>query len=224
MRKLDIDSAFIGHPKPLLNLALTEMWERFSFYGIRSLLILFMIATINEGGLGLDRPTASAIVGIFAGSLYLATLPGGYLADNWLGQKNATLIGALLIALGHLSIALSIFSPFMFFLGLIFIVLGTGLFKTCSSVMVGLLYKQKDKRRDSGFTIFYMGINLGAFIAPIVCGLVAKEYGWHLGLGVGGVGMLISLVIFYFKTIPDFKEFEEKVGIDSTWIKPIQYK
>ncbi len=224
MHKTHLDTSFIGHPKPLFGLTFTELWERFSFYGIRSLLVLFMIATLNEGGLELDRQSASAIVGIFAGALYLATLPGGYLADNWLGQKNATLIGALLIALGHLSIALSVFSPFMFFLGLIFIVLGTGLFKTCSSVMVGLLYKQKDKRKDSGFTIFYMGINIGAFIAPLICGLVAKEYGWHLGFGVGGIGMLISLMIFYFKTIPDFKEFEAKVGIDSTWAKPAQSK
>lgn len=224
MHKAHLDSSFIGHPKPLFGLTFTELWERFSFYGIRSLLVLFMIATLNEGGLELDRQSASAIVGIFAGALYLATLPGGYLADNWLGQKNATLIGALLIALGHLSIALSVFSPFMFFLGLIFIVLGTGLFKTCSSIMVGLLYKQKDKRRDSGFTIFYMGINIGAFIAPLVCGLAAKEYGWHLGFGVGGIGMLISLIIFYFKTIPDFKEFEAKIGIDSTWAKPAQSK
>lgn len=158
MHKTHLDTSFIGHPKPLFGLTFTELWERFSFYGIRSLLVLFMIATLNEGGLELDRQSASAIVGIFAGTLYLATLPGGYLADNWLGQKNATLIGALLIALGHLSIALSVFSPFMFFLGLIFIVLGTGLFKTCSSVMVGLLYKQKDKEKILALPSFIWGL------------------------------------------------------------------
>ncbi len=216
-----LDSSFFGHPKPLLSLSATELWERFSYYGIRPLLVLFMIAAMNEGGLELDRGTASAVVGIFAGCLYLAALPGGWLADNWLGQKNATLIGALLIALGHLSIGLSVFSSFMFFLGLVFIVLGTGLFKTCASVMVGMLYKDNDTRRDSGFTIFYMGINIGGFIAPLICGLVQKEYGWHWGFGIGGIGMLIALVIFYFKTIPDFNEFGDKVGLDQSWVRPI---
>lgn len=212
--KNNLETSFIGHPKPLFSLFMVEIWERFSFYGIRPLLVLFMSALLVDGGMGLDRENASAIVGIFAGSLYLATLPGGYFADRWLGQKKAVFYGALIIAIGHLSIALSVFSHLYFFLGLIFIVIGTGLFKTCSSVMVGMLYKHEDKRRDSGFIIFYMGINIGAFIAPLICGLVQKNYGWHLGFGVGGLGMLISLLIFYFKTIPDFNEFNNKIGID----------
>lgn len=221
MNKNNLDTSFLGHPKPLMSLSLTELWERFSFYGIRPLLILFMIATLNEGGLGFDKATASAIVGIFGGTLYLAALPGGYLADNWLGQKNATLIGALIIALGHLSIALSIFNIVMFFVGLVFIVIGCGLFKTCASIMVGLLYKDEDPRRDSGFTIFYMGINIGGFFAPLICGLVQKEYGWHLGFGIGGFGMLVALLIFYFKTMPDFEEYGQKVGMDKSWRAPI---
>ncbi|STQ87112.1 MFS transporter [Helicobacter muridarum] len=216
-----IETSFIGHPKPLFGLFLTELWERFSYYGIRPLLILFMIAAISEGGFEMDRATASAIVGIFAGSLYLATLPGGYLADHWLGQKNATLIGAFFIALGHLSIAFSVFLTFFFFLGLILIVIGTGLFKTCSSVMVGMLYKQNDARRDSGFTIFYMGINLGAVIAPLACGLMAENYGWHLGFGIGGLGMLISLLVFYFKAIPDFNEYSDKLSLEKSWEVPL---
>ncbi len=215
---------FLGHPKPLFSLSMTELWERFSFYGIRALLILFMVEIIDKGGMGFDKTTASAIVGIFGGSLYLATLPGGYLADNCLGQKNATLIGAILIAIGHLCIALSIFLNFMFFIGLVFIVFGTGLFKPCASIMVGLLYDKNDSRRDSGFTIFYMGINLGALLAPFICGLAQKEYGWHIGFGIGGIGMLISLLIFYFKTIKDFKEYTKYADIDKTWEKPLHVK
>lgn len=134
---------FFGHPYPLGSLFFTEMWERFSFYGIRPLLILFMAATVYDGGMGLARENASAIVGIFAGTMYLAALPGGWLADNWLGQQKAVWYGSILIALGHLSIALSaIMGDNLFFIGLMFIVLGSGLFKTCISVMVGTLYKK----------------------------------------------------------------------------------
>ncbi|VTM20076.1 di-/tripeptide transporter [Klebsiella pneumoniae] len=143
---------FFGHPYPLGSLFFTEMWERFSFYGIRPLLILFMAATVYDGGMGLARENASAIVGIFAGSMYLAALPGGWLADNWLGQQRAVWYGSILIALGHLSIALSAWlGNDLFFIGLMFIVLGSGLFKTCISVMVGTLYKKGDARRDGGF-------------------------------------------------------------------------
>lgn len=209
----DLDKAFIGHPKPLFSLSMTEVWERFSFYGIRPLLVLFMAAAIFDGGLGIPKDSAAAIVGIFGGCLYLATLPGGWLADNLLGQKRAVLYGAIIIALGHLSIALSIFTQIAFFLGLSLIVIGTGLFKTCSSVMVGMLYREGDSRRDSGFTIFYMGINIGAFVAPLVCGAVQKEFGWHLGFGIGGLGMLLSVLIFYLKTLKDFREFEGAVGL-----------
>lgn len=139
---------FFGHPYPLGSLFFTEMWERFSFYGIRPLLILFMAATVYDGGLGLARENASAIVGIFAGSMYLAALPGGWLADNWLGQRKAVWYGSILIALGHLSIALSaVMGTNLFFIGLMFIVLGSGLFKTCISVMVGTLYKKGDAPR-----------------------------------------------------------------------------
>ncbi|MGX2983715.1 peptide MFS transporter [Helicobacter sp. 23-1045] len=220
-----LDSAFIGHPKPLFSLSMTEVWERFSFYGIRPLLVLFMAAAIMDGGLGIARESASAIVGIYGGCVYLATLPGGWLADNFFGQKRAVLVGAVIMALGHLFIALSYFTQIAFFLGLCFIAIGSGLFKTCASVMVGMLYKDGDARRDSGFTIFYMGINLGAFVAPLLCGLAQKEIGWHLGFGVGGIGMLISLVIFYFKTLKDFSEFDKKVGFEhSIEAPPIRHR
>lgn len=219
--KQKLNSYFMGHPKPLLSLFFTELWERFSFYGIRPLLVLYMAAAISENGLGFDRPTAAAIVGIFGGFIYLVPLGGGWLADNWLGQKKATLYGAFLMACGHLSIALSAcFGLTFFFLGLVLIVLGTGLFKTCISVIVGLLYKDGDARRDSGFLIFYMGVNMGAFFAPLVTGTLQEKIGWHLGFGIGGVGMLISLLFFYFKVMKDLDEFAQVNQIEQSWERP----
>ena len=189
----------MGHPKPLRPLFFTEMWERFSYYSIRPLLVLFMVATVGSGGFGFDEVTASAIYGIFAGSLYLAAVPGGWLADNWLGQERALWWGSVIIALGHLCIALSaIFGMSLFFVGLICIVLGSGLFKTCISVMVGALYKKGDVRRDGGFTLFYMGINIGALLAALIVGVFKEKGMWHAGFGVGGIGMLISLLIYRF--------------------------
>lgn len=216
----DLNTSFFGHPKPLLSLSLTELWERFSFYGIRPLLYLFMIASLEKSGMNLKPEEASAIMGIFASCLYLAALPGGWLADNYLGQKKAILLGALTIAFGHLCIALSYFDNKMIFVGMVFLVIGTGLFKTCASVMVGMLYKKDDSRRDSGFTLFYMCFNFGAFIAPLVCGFLQTQYGWHFGFGAGGIGMLLAVVIFYFKTMPDLKEFDEKIGIAYPWDVP----
>ena len=222
MKEKNLDKAFLGHPKPLSSLFSLEIWERFSYYGMRALLVLFMSASILDGGLGLSREYASAVVGVFAGSLYLATLPGGYIADNYLGQKRAVFLGAIIIALGHLSIALSYFYSLMFYLGLVFIVIGTGFFKPCSSVMVGMLYKKGDSRRDAGFTLFYMGINIGALIAPIICGFFSEHYGYHIGLGIGGLGMLVALAVFYFKTIPSFEEFEREFGLSSSWKEPVR--
>ncbi|TBM19654.1 MFS transporter [Hafnia paralvei] len=209
---------FLGHPYPLGSLFFTEMWERFSFYGIRPLLILFMAASVFEGGMGIPREQASAIVGIFAGSMYLAALPGGWLADNWLGQRRAVWYGSILIALGHLAIALSaLWGNTLFFIGLLLIVLGTGLFKTCISVMVGTLYKDGDSRRDGGFSLFYMGINLGSFLAPLVTGLLVGEKGWHWGFGIGGLGMLVALLIFRFFAVPSMRRYDREVGLDSSW-------
>lgn len=206
----NIDTAFMGHPKPLRSLFFTELWERFSYYGIRPLLILYMIAMVSDGGLGLDRPTAAAVVGLFAGSMYLVTLLGGWLADNWLGQTKAVWYGSLIIALGHLSIAVTpLWGHFFFYFGLVLIVLGSGLFKTCISVIVGTLYDAQDQRRDAGFSIFYMGINLGAFIAPLITGFLIQDHGWHWGFGIGGLGMLIALVIFRVISIPQVRQFNQ---------------
>src|SRR5438874_7652950 len=188
---------FFGHPVGLSTLFFTEMWERFSYYGIRPLLVLFMTAALAQGGFGFERNTASSIVGIYAACVYLASLPGGWIADRWLGLRRSIWYGGIFIALGHLSIALSIvFAHSAFFIGLIFIVLGTGLLKPNISAIVGDLYPEGGARRDAGFSMFYTGINLGATIAPLASGLLGERIGWHWGFGVAGVGMLFGLITF----------------------------
>jgi POT family proton-dependent oligopeptide transporter len=195
--RLIADRSFFGHPRGLSTLFFTEMWERFSYYGIRPLLVLFMIETIVDGGFGFERTTASSIAGIYAFSVYLASLPGGWIADRWLGLRRSIWHGGVFIALGHVSIALSVvFAHRAFFLGLVFIVIGTGLLKPNISAIVGDLYPEGGARRDAGFSIFYMGINTGALIAPIVTGYLGERVGWHLGFGAAGVGMLIGLITY----------------------------
>lgn len=192
---------FFGHPKGLSTLFFTEMWERFSFYGIRPLMVLFMTAALMEGGYGYDRGYAGAIVGIYAGSVYLSALPGGWIADRILGLRRAILYGAILISLGHISIGLSAFmgGPKAFFIGLVLIVLGTGLLKPNISAIVGDLYSEGDERRDAGFSIFYMGINIGAMLGQLITGFLGEIYGWHWGFGAAGVGMLIGTIVFYLR-------------------------
>ena len=215
-----LDNGFMGHPAPLRSLFFTEMWERFSYYSIRPLLVLFMVATVSSGGFGFDEVTASAIYGIFAGSLYLAAVPGGWLADNWLGQERALWWGSIVIALGHLCIALSaMFGMTLFFVGLICIVLGSGLFKTCISVMVGALYPKGDARRDGGFTLFYMGINIGALLAALIVGVFKEKGMWHVGFGVGGLGMLVSLLIYRFVAQKNLTRYARAKGISAEWEK-----
>ena len=195
------DRSFFGHPRGLATLFFTEMWERFSYYGIRPLLVLFMTAALTQGGFGFTRTTASAIVGIYASSVYLASLPGGWVADRWLGLRRAIWWGGVLIALGHLSIALSlVFAQRAFFLGLVLIVMGTGLLKPNVSALVGDLYTPGDVRRDAGFSVFYMGINLGALIAPIITGFLGERIGWHFGFGAAGLGMVLGLITFRLRT------------------------
>jgi POT family proton-dependent oligopeptide transporter len=192
------DRAFFGHPRGLSTLFFTEMWERFSYYGLRPLLILFMTAALIDGGFGFDRTQASAITGIYAASVYLASLPGGWVADRILGLRRAIFSGAVLISLGHLSIGISSFarSRTPFFLGLILIVCGTGLLKPNISAIVGDLYPEGGARRDAGFSIFYMGINTGAFAGQLVTGALGEKVGWHWGFGAAGVGMLLGLITF----------------------------
>lgn len=197
------DRGFFGQPRGLSTLFFTEMWERFSYYGLRPLLILFMTAALSRGGFGFDRAEASSIVGIYAASVYLASLPGGWVADRLLGLRRAIawgagLITAGLITAGHIAIGVSGFavSKVPFFLGLILIVLGTGLLKPNISALVGDLYPEGGARRDAGFSIFYMGINLGSFFGQIVTGVLGEKVGWHWGFGAAGVGMAVGLATF----------------------------
>ena len=191
------DRSFFGHPGGLSTLFFTEMWERFSYYGIRPLLILFMTAALFDGGFGFDRQTAAAIVGIYAACVYLASLPGGWIADRWLGLRRAIWYGGVFIAAGHVAIALSaVFAQSVFFVGLILIVIGTGLLKPNISAIVGDLYPEGGSRRDAGFSIFYMGINIGALAAPLLTGFLGERVGWHWGFGAAGAGMIAGLITY----------------------------
>ena len=189
--------SFFGHPRGLGTLFFVEMWERFSYYGVRPLLILFMTATMMDGGFGFDRPKAAAIVGMYAFGVYVATLPGGWVADRWLGLQRSIWYGGIIIASGHLSIGLSKFlGQSFFFIGLVLIVIGTGLLKPNISAIVGDLYPEGGARRDAGFSIYYMGINLGAFLAPLIAGLLFERFDPHLGFGSAGIGMFFGLITF----------------------------
>jgi POT family proton-dependent oligopeptide transporter len=193
-----LNSAFFGHPKGLQTLFFTEMWERMSYYGMRVLLVLYMTASMQEGGLQLTVAAAGAIYGLYTGSVYFMGLPGGWIADRLIGGQKAIWYGGITIMIGHIILAIPIDGTF--FIGLIFVVLGTGLLKPNISAVVGQLYSIEDNRRDAGYAIYYMGINLGSFIGYIVCGYLSTAYGWHWAFGAAAVGMAIGL-IQYRKTI-----------------------
>ena len=201
------DRGFFGHPNGLSTLFFTEMWERFSYYGMRAILTLYMTKSLVEGGLGFDERYASVIYATYVSSVWYLPLIGGWLADKVFGARRAVLIGGIIIACGHYSMAIN--SHLTFYLGLILIACGTGLLKPNISAMVGQLYSEEDKRRDAGFSIFYMGINLGAFLSPIVVGFLAQSNwfrnlissmgfnpnsSWHWGFGAAGVGMTLGLI------------------------------
>jgi len=183
-----------AHPRGLYTLFFTEMWERMSYYGMRALLVLFMTAAIDKGGLGFDDVTATAIYGLYTAAVYLAALPGGWIADRLIGAQRAVWYGGIVIALGHFTLAIPA-GP-SFYLGLMLVVLGTGLLKPNISAIVGELYSTNGGSRDAGFTIFYMGINLGAMIGPLICSTLGESdvFGWHYGFAAAGVGMLIGLI------------------------------
>jgi len=185
-------SHFFGHPRGLATLFFTEMWERFSYYGMRALLVLFMVEAVREGGLGLTDAKAAAIYGLYTAGVYLLALPGGWVADRILGQRQAVFTGGVIIALGHFSMAVP--SVPTFYLGLMLIVLGTGLLKPNVSAIVGELYPEGGARRDAGFSIFYMGINVGALIGPLVCSSLGEKINWHLGFSAAGIGMVLGLI------------------------------
>ncbi len=181
------DTSFFGHPRGLSTLFFTEMWERFSYYGMRAFLILYMVHVLK-----FDDAHAGSIYGTYTGSVWAAAIFGGLIADRWLGQYKSVLWGGIIIALGHFTLA---FHPLPFFYaGLALIVVGTGLLKPNVSGIVGSLYETNDTRRDAGFSLFYMGINLGAAIGPIIAGYFAQNINWHLGFACAGVGMTVGLV------------------------------
>ena len=190
---------FFGHPEGLKTLFFTEMWERMSYYGMRMLLVLFMTATLQEGGLGLTVASAAAIYGLYTGSVYFMGLPGGWLSDRLLGGQKAVWYGGIIIMIGH--IVLAIPSDESFFIGLILVILGTGLLKPNIGAMVGMMYSEEDKRRDSGYAIYYMGINIGSVIGYMVCGYLMENQGWHYAFGAAAVGMAAGLIM-YRKTLP----------------------
>jgi proton-dependent oligopeptide transporter, POT family len=199
-----------GHPRALSTLFFTELWERFSYYGMRALLTLFMVAPASEGGLGLATPDAARIYGNYTMAVYMLAIPGGFIADRWLGAKRAVITGCWIIAAGHFALAVP--STATFAGGLILVALGSGLMKPNISAMVGALYAPGDPRRDAGFSIFYLGVNLGAFIAPIVTGFLAQSSmfkaflasngfdpncSWHWGFAAAGVGMVLGLAVLW---------------------------
>ena len=185
------DRALLGHPRGLGLIFITEMWERFSFYGMRALLILYLVNALQW-----DTASAANLYGTYTMSVYVTPIIGGYLADRFIGTRRSLVIGGIIIALGHFSLAFPGMN--MFYLGLTLIVIGTGFFKPNVSTMVGQIYRDGDARRDAGFTIYYMGINLGAFLGPIVCGYLAQtpRYGWHWGFAAAGVGMVLGLIVY----------------------------
>ncbi len=192
---MNTSKEFFGHPRGLFTLFFTEMWERFSFYGMKAILILFLTSDVARQGLGLNNETAGAIVGLYAFSVYLLSLPGGWLADRFLGQQKAIWYGGILIMIGHVILAFP-GPPGVFYTGLAFIAFGTGLLKPNISSIVGDLYPEGGAKRDAGFSLFYMGINTGAILGPVVIGFLGEKVNWHLGFGAAAIGMFLGLLQF----------------------------
>jgi POT family proton-dependent oligopeptide transporter len=190
------DDRWFGHPRGLSTLFFTEMWERFSYYGMRAILVLFMTNAVATGGMGLDDVTATAIYGLYTAAVYVVALPGGWIADRLLGLRRAVFWGGVVIAAGHFTLAIP--SAIAFYAGLTLIVIGTGLLKPNVSAIVGDLYPEGGARRDAGFSIYYMGINVGGFFGPLICGYLGETIDWHLGFAAAGVGMVLGLVQYSF--------------------------
>lgn len=194
---------WFGHPRGLMTLFFTELWERFSYYGMRGILVLYLVDAVR-GGFAMNTATAGAIYGLYTSMVYLVALPGGWVADNIMGQRNAIFTGGVIIACGHFSMAVP--SNYTFYLGLVLIIIGTGFLKPNVSAIVGGLYPEGGARRDAGFSIFYMGINVGALCGPLICGYLGENINWHYGFGAAGVGMVFGLIQYrlgyrYFHTI-----------------------
>lgn len=220
-REAALARGFAAHPAGLSPLFFTELWERFSYYGMRALLTLFMVAPVAVGGLGLTLPEAAVVYGNYTMAVYLLAIPGGFLADAGLGARRAVLWGGLIIMCGH--IALAVPARPTFYVGLVLVALGSGLMKPNISAMVGGLYAPDDDRRDAGFSLFYLGINLGAFVAPLVTGFLAQSemvrawlaargidpsLSWHFGFAAAAAGMSLGLLVFV-RSLPDLGRTRE---------------
>ena len=190
------ESTVLGHPSALFVLFFTEMWERFSYYGMRALLVMFFTAALIDGGWGWPREYAYAIFGTYTSLVYISTLLGGYMADKVIGYRYAVLIGALLMTLGHGSMAVE--TPFFIYLGLTLLVFGSGFFKPNMTSIISEMYKGKDEKKDGAYTIFYMGVNAGAFLGILLCGYIGEQVGWRWGFGLAGIFMLFGLLQFWF--------------------------
>ncbi len=199
------------HPSGLYILFFTEMWERFSYYGMRAILMLFMVAGADRGGMGLPDAEAGAIYGLYTSSVYLLSLPGGWLADNFFGQKKAIWFGGIIIMIGHIILAFPSGNA-IFFIGLAVVAIGTGLLKPNISSVVGELYPEGGARRDAGFAIFYMGINLGGAMGMLAVGYLGEKVGWHYGFGAAAVAMFLGIVVF--------RAFSEKYLKEYGLLKP----
>ena len=223
------EQKMFGHPKGLFYLFFAELWERFSFYGMRALLMLYMVNEIFKA-LAEKDAAAAAVYASYGSLVYASTVIGGRISDKILGMRSSIFLGGVLMALGHFVLAIE--NDIAFFLALAFIVVGNGFFKPNISTFVGSLYKDGDRRKDSGFTIFYMGINIGAFASPLLCGWLGQTYGWHYGFGLAGIGMLIGLAFFWSgikknvfgdRGLPPNPEIYEKkiIGIPQKTFVPI---
>lgn len=206
-----------GHPKGLYILFFTEMWERFSYYGMRAIFILYLTAKTTEAnaGLGWDKVSALELYGWYTMLVYVMSVPGGLLADRWLGQKKTVMLGGALLCIGHFILAFD--ALWAFYSGIAFIILGVGALKPNISSMVGGLYQKGDLKRDSAFTIFYIGINIGAFAAPLLVGYVGEVINWHYGFGLAGIGMAIGQIVYvwgqkYLTTVGNFVPAQREIG------------
>ena len=211
-----MNKGFFGHPVGLSTLFFTEMWERFSYYGMRAILVLFMTTETARQGLGLGNEEAGAIYGLYTAGVYLLTLPGGWLADNIFGQRKAIWYGGILIMIGHLLLAIPGYKE-IFFLGLVFVASGTGLLKPNISTIVGDLYADdKGARRDAGFSIFYMGINMGSLLGQTIVGYLGEKVDWHMGFGSAALGMLLGLIFYRMRAQPTLGDIglEPKAKLD----------
>lgn len=211
------EATFLGHPKGLSILFFTEMWERFSYYGMRALLVLFLMANVGDGGFGWSKLEALTLYGWYTMAVYLVAIPGGIIADKLLGQKKTVMLGGFILVAGHFMMAVPGMASF--YTALTLIVIGSGFLKPNISTLVGGLYKQGDSRRDGGFMIFYMGINLGAMLGSILCGIIAAAYGWHIGFTLAGFGMLLGQIVYIwgqkFLITVDDEEHSELAQIET---------